>query len=257
MALRLSTALRNFMNRDGSLKRAMHGGVIKIYSGAQPANADAAVTGTLLATITDASLAHTNEVLSAGSVTLTGGAAGSIDTLTVNSVSIIDAAVPFNTSLNQTAADLAAKINSSLSTPEYSANASGAVVTIKASPGTGTGPNGFVVASTTTTLTKTDANMAGGVAAVNGLKLGSSLAGVIEKVAGQTWSGVGAAAGTAGWFRFCAAVADAGGLDSNAEYIRIDGAISTAGAQINMTNTSISVSATQTVSDFALTLPSA
>jgi len=51
MALIPSTGLRNKMLDTGSLKTIMAAGLIKIYSGAVPATADAAVTGTLLCTI--------------------------------------------------------------------------------------------------------------------------------------------------------------------------------------------------------------
>ena len=101
------------------------------------------------------------ETKSAGSVTLTGGAAGSINTVTVGGVNIISSAVPFNASLNQTATDLAAKINSSQS--NYTAGAAGAVVTITAVAGTGTIPNGMIVSATLTTITATFVNMTGGV----------------------------------------------------------------------------------------------
>jgi hypothetical protein len=47
----LSTALRNKLLDTGSLKTILAGGSIKIYSGAVPATADAAVSGTLLVTI--------------------------------------------------------------------------------------------------------------------------------------------------------------------------------------------------------------
>lgn len=255
MALRLSTALRNFLNRDGSLKRAFHGGIIEIYSGSQPVTADAAIAGTLLATITAGSGAHTDETRSTGSVELTGGGSGSIDTLTVDGVSIIDNVVPFNTSLAQTASDLADEINSSLSTPEYRASVSSQTVTIEAMPATGTTPNGLVVASTVTTITKTDNNMASGVDAVNGLKFGDSVAGVLSKLASQAWSGVAGASGTAGWFRFISAEDDAGAADSSAEKIRLDGSIATSGAQLNMSSTAIASGATQTINSFALTLP--
>lgn len=50
-----STGLRNYMLDTGSFKAAMAVGFLKLYSGAAPANADAAVTGTLLCTITIAS----------------------------------------------------------------------------------------------------------------------------------------------------------------------------------------------------------
>jgi len=255
MALRLSTALRNFLNRDGSLKRAFHGGIIEIYSGAQPANADAAATGTLLCTVTDASGAHTDEVRSVGTVELTGGGSGSVDTVTVDGVDILGDAVAFNTSLALTAADVAAAINANLSTPEYSASASDVTITIEAMPATGTTPNTLVVASTGTTITTTDGNMASGVASANGLKFGESVAGVLSKLASQTWSGVAGNSGTAGWFRFVGAEDDAGALDSDAEKMRLDGAIATSGAQLNMSSTAITSSATQTINSFALTLP--
>lgn len=257
MALRYSDGARNFLAADGSLKDMFQNGKIEIYTGAQPATANAAVTGTLLCTITDASAARTAEVLSTGSVTLTGGAAGSVDTLTVNGVDILGGAVPFNTSLNQTATDVATKCENLRSTTEYEVSASGAIITITARPGSGTAPNGFVVASTTTTITKTDANMAGGVAAVNGLKWGFSSAGVIAKLSTQTWSGVNAATGTAGYYRMYGSVADAGGLDSSAVTLREDGAISTTGAELNMASTALTATATTTITAWQRTIPTA
>lgn len=257
MTMRLSTAMRDFLNKNGSIADGLRNGHIEIYTGAQPTSADAAATGTLLCTITSSSGALTPEVLSSGTVTLTGGSSGSVNTLTVNSVEIMGVAVPFNTSLTQTAADVAAQINRYKSTPDYTATSSGAVVTIKALPGTGTSPNGFVVASTTTTLTKTDVNMSGGVAAVNGLAFDNSVSGVMSKLSTQTWSGVNAATGTAGWFRQYGSVADANALDTTATYLRIDGAISTSGAEMNLNSTAFTSGATTTLSSWSMTVPAA
>ena len=54
MALQLSTAARNFLLVTGDLTALLSGGVIRIYAGAVPANADAAVTGnTLLCVISN------------------------------------------------------------------------------------------------------------------------------------------------------------------------------------------------------------
>src|SRR5688572_30209971 len=111
MALRISKGLRNFLLVGGSLKHAFAGGKLLLYTGSQPADADAAVSGTLLNTYTDASGAHTAEVRSTGSVALTGGGSGSVDTLTVNSIEIMGSATAFNTSLAQTATDVCTKIN--------------------------------------------------------------------------------------------------------------------------------------------------
>lgn len=258
MALRLSTGLRNFMLQHGSIKQALQNGRIEIYTGAQPASADNAVSGTLLATLTKASGAFTAEVLATGSITLTGGGSGSIDSVTVNGINIIpQGAVAFNTSLNQTASDLADAINAGLSSPEYTASASGAVVTITAMRGTGTSPNGFVVTASLTTITASYANMSGGVAPVNGLTFASAADGVLAKNAAEAWTGVAVASGTAGWFRFYGSVADAGGLDSTASTIRLDGSIATSGGQLTMSNTVVSAGATQTGTSLTLTMPAA
>lgn len=51
MTIKTSTGLRGRILDTGSLKSRLALGFIKIYSGAEPATADAAVTGTLLSTI--------------------------------------------------------------------------------------------------------------------------------------------------------------------------------------------------------------
>lgn len=53
MAIKTSTGLRNGLLVTASLADIMGSGVIKIYSGAVPATADAAATGTLLVTISN------------------------------------------------------------------------------------------------------------------------------------------------------------------------------------------------------------
>jgi hypothetical protein len=255
MTFRLSTGIRNFLNKQGSIDDALRNGWIEIYTGAQPTSADSAATGTLLCTISNASGALTREVLATGSVTLSTGAAGSVNTLTVNGVEVMGVAVPFNGTLAQTAADVAAQINRNRSVPDYTASAAGAVVTISALPGTGTTPNGFVVASTVTTITKVDANMAGGVASVNGLKFDVASGGVMTKLATQTWSGVNGNSGTAGWFRQYGSVADASGLDSVGVALRIDGSVATAGAEMNLSSTTFTAAATTTLSAWGMTVP--
>src|SRR5690348_11578608 len=112
MAFRPSTALRNSLNTGGSMRSLMSNCVLKVYTGAQPANADAAPTGTLLVTFSKNGGSLTREVLATGSVALTGGGSGSINTLTVDSKEIMGSATSFNTSLIQTATDIVAKINS-------------------------------------------------------------------------------------------------------------------------------------------------
>lgn len=255
MTLKYSTAARNFMAGHGSFKDAFQNGRIEIYTGAQPATADAAATGTLLCTITNGSGTHTREVCSYGTVSLTGGASGSVSSITVNSVEILGATVAFNGTLTQTAADIAAQINAYHGYVHYIATSAAAVVTITAMPGLGTVPNGYVVTSTAATITKTDANMANGVAPVNGLKFGAPASTIISKLSSQTWSGTNAVTGTAGWYRMCGSVADASAADTGLIYFREDGAISTSGAELNMSSTALTATATTTVSSWDRTFP--
>ena len=255
MTLRISTAARTFMAGIGSYKDAFNNGRIEVYTGAQPATADAAVTGTLLCTLTANSGARTAEVLSSGTLTLSTGASGSVNTLTVNGLEIMGAAVAFVTDLPTTAAAVALQINTYHSYAEYIATSSGAVVTITAIPGSGTAPNTFVVAATYTTITGATGNMAGGVAAINGLRFGAPAGGSIGILPGQTWSGVNAATGTAGWYRRYGSVADTGALDSGLIYYREDGAISTAGAEWNLSSTALTIAAATTCNGSTLTIP--
>lgn len=100
-------------------------------------------------------------VAATGTVTLTGGASGSINSVTVNGVTITSGSVAFATDLSTTATNLAANITAHTSTPNYTAVAVGAVVTITAVT-TGTSVNGFAVVANATTITVTDTDMTGG-----------------------------------------------------------------------------------------------
>ena len=144
MTLKASTGLRNKILDTGSLSSRLNLGFIKIYSGSPPATADAAVTGTLLCTISNAS-----------------------------------------------------------------------------------GGTGLTFES-------------------------AAVAGVLAKKSSETWSGVNAAGGSAGYYRHVA-VGDTGASSSTEE--RVQGSIAVAGADMNLTNTTLSNGATQTVDYYTLTLP--
>ena len=255
MTVRISTGLRNHMLGGGSFKDAFEGGRMEVYSGTQPASADSAVAGTLLCTFTDNAGSWTAETPASGSVALTGGSSGSIDDITIDGVSILDTVVAYNTSLSQTAADLAAALNASATNKDWIASANSATVTLTARPGRGARFNGLTLATTATTITKTDSNPSGGAASVNGLKFDAPANGSISKRAGQTWSGTAAASGSAGWFRLYGPATDAGGADAAGTKLRYDGAIATSGAQLNVSSTSITKDAVQTISTFAPTMP--
>ena len=96
-----------------------------------------------------------------GTVSLTGGGSGSVDGITVDSIEIMSGAEAFDTDLTITAMNVVTNINANTSTPNYSATSLGTLITIK-SDIAGTSPNGFVVTSSTTTITTTDVNLSGG-----------------------------------------------------------------------------------------------
>ena len=259
MAWRLSTALRNQTLAQQSFADAMSNCFLKVYTGSQPATADAAPTGTLLCTYSKSSGAITREVLAVGTITLA-GTSGSANTLTMNGIEIMGAAVASDGTVAGTATLVANQINCNPANTYVVASTTGAtgVITLTAKPGFGALMNTWVLAGTGTTITLTQTTaMTGGVAAVNGLLWGQPTGGVLPKDSRQTWSGVAAATGTAGWFRFEAAVADAGALDSTAAVLRADGAVSTSGAELNLSSTAITVSTTNTIDTFTVTLPTA
>lgn len=258
MTVRLSTGARNGTANTLGLHGLFNRGYVGIYTGAQPASADAAVTGTLLGIVSAGSGALTKETRATGSITLATGAAGSVDTVTVGGLNIIpDGAVAFNTSLSQTASDLCDAINRN---GIMEASVSGAVVTLKGRPGTGV--TTAAVTSTLTTITASYVNMGSGVtgiAPVNGLIFGPAVAGVLAKLASQIWSFDGIAVGTAGWFRlFGSDTADTGGLLSGAPwYPRIDGSVAVTGGDLNLSNISITIGSPNTIDSCSLAIPAA
>lgn len=112
----------------------------------------------------------TPETLSSGTFTLSTGTAGqSVTSVRVGGVEILGAPVAWQVSDAYTAGLVAAQICGYISTPEYTAIVSaGAQVKIIAAAGTGTGPNGLVVAVTGTVTSTVNSSMAGGVALVPG-----------------------------------------------------------------------------------------
>jgi hypothetical protein len=101
-----------------------------------------------------------------GTVTLTGGGAGSVDMITVDGVNIMSGAVAYAVSLSNTATLVAANITAHTSTPNFTAAAVGAVITITAVDG-GSASNNDAVVVTTTTITATDTDMTGGGEAID------------------------------------------------------------------------------------------
>ena len=79
----------------------------------------------------------------------------------------------------------------------------------------------------------------------------SAAGGILSKDATETWSGVNAATGTAGYFRHVLS-ADAGGVSTTAP--RIQGTIAVAGADLNISSTALTSGATQAIAGYSVTV---
>jgi len=118
----------------------------------------------------------------------------------------------------------------------------------------GSQPNNADSAETGTklvTITLSSGAFSGG-SATNGLNFGEVASGILSKEAGEVWSGIGLADGTAGWFR---AYDNSYTTGASTSAIRFDGSVATSGSQFNMVSTQINIDATNTVTSVALTLP--
>ena len=259
MTVRLSTGARNGMAGRMGFAAMFNRGYINVYTGAQPASADAAATGTLLGTFTASSGALTKETRATGSVTITGATGGTINNITVGGLNIIpDGAITVS---GDTTTTLATKLETAINRNGImEARASGAVVTLYGRPGTGV--TTAAVTGSLTTATASYVNMGSGVAGVapvNGLILGVEASGVIAKPSDQVWSFSGVAAGTAGWARFYSSDgADSGILVSGAPwYPRLDGACGVGSGDFHLSTLSITVSMPVTLDTFSWTQPAA
>ena len=86
-----------------------------------------------------------------------------------------------------------------------------------------------------------------------GISFDSPIAGTISKAVAETWAGTALLTGTAGWYRLFEAGGNPAILSTTES--RVDGNISTSGANMNMSSTTITSGTVQTVSTFDVTLP--
>lgn len=86
----------------------------------------------------------------------------------------------------------------------------------------------------------------------NGLNLGVPSAGVTSKEALEVWSGVGLAAGTAGWFRYYDNSYTTG---ASSTAVRFDGVCGVGTGQLRLSSLTITLGATTTVDSGSITQP--
>lgn len=255
MAIKVSTGMANRIADRAGYRSVVTTGRLQIYSGVQPTNADTASNGTLLCTITNAAGTFTAETLPVWTITL-GGSAGSVDSIKIGGLELLGAAVPFTTDLTTTATALAAAITNSFTLVDYTATSTNEVVYISGPIGSGAALNAAVCAATSTTMSATVSNSGlpttAGVTAVNGLQFTYPATGGAFAKNG-TWSGLGVATGTAGWFRFLCDGSDAG-TGASTTFARLDGSLTVAGGSGDATidNTTISTGQQVTVTSFSM-----
>lgn len=267
MSKRISSAMADFIAGGGSWDAALSNGTLEFYSGTQPASADAAPTGTLLCVITKDGAAYTPETLATTTILLA-GAAGSVDSLTIGGIKLIDTAVPFSADEATTAAAVRDAINARRRIHRFVATATGATLTITAPKNSGDDFNGMAVSCSCTTMTATinggssttlgGAGATAGVSAVNGLLFKAPAAGKIEKAA-DTWRGKALTTNQAGWFRFKGhGLADTNGDDTTTKkFFRYDGSVGTVGTDMIASNVNFAEGADQTQSVFNITVSTA
>lgn len=121
---------------------------------------------------------------------------------------------------------------------------------------TGTQPTSADDAETGTKLVRITQGSAAFTSGVetNGLVMGNVTSYALKREDGEVWSGVGLATGTAGWARFYANTVVTG---ASTTALRFDMAVASSGAQLNMTNTSVTTGGTSTIDSVTLTQPAA
>ena len=259
MTIRFSTGLRNAQASGIGFQGALNKGYMHIYTGAQPASADAAFGSTLLGIITIGSAPLTKETRATGSVTITGATGGQISAITVGGLNIIPdgvvAAVVGDTAATAVALGEAVNRNAIME-----ARVAGSVVTLYGRPGTGVIT--AAVAGTLVTVTATYVAMGSGVtgiATANALILTYPSSGVISKPALSAWSMNGIAVGTAGWFRYYSSdTNDTGQLLTGAPwYSRFDGTCGVGSGDAQLSSLAVTSGSPHTVDVFTMAFTAA
>jgi len=256
MAPKHSTGLRNFLLGEGSVRKCFEDGVIKVYSGAAPASADAAIVGTLLCVFTKDSQpvsADEESTEKQALIDITVAGVGATVIVAINGVDYTYTVLAADDTLRKVARKVARMLHK---IPEIEAIAAasgdtdgkvavksriaGLSFTIAKGGGGGGGTATWSLTDNTIANARSDA-----------LQFGAPSNAVMQK-ASEVWSGVVLVNGTAGYFRLVRPSDD--GAQSTLQE-RIQGSISTSGADMNMSNVNLAAGATETIENFSLTIP--
>lgn len=259
MAEKFSTGLRNHMLGGRGFRECFADSVLKVYSGTAPTEADDATSGTLLVTITKSSgTASSKEhgVVAVNTITVpgvhvTGTYAVTVTVDGTTYTATFDAAAA-HANNDEIAQGLCWELNK---IPQ--------VMAICPTTGGATGVIGVACRIPGITLTIADgggtitfgaaaAILAGSRAAADTLQFKLQATGIISKIVADTWSGVIAVSGTAGYFRLVT-TEDLG--TDNVTDLRLQGNVSTSGAEMNLSSVGLVAGATITLSSFDVTFP--
>lgn len=231
------------------MRKAFSDAILNIYSAPVPATADLPSTGELLATITLAGGTVTHDevgVQMVEALQITNVTQGQANGCTINGATFTFSHTNGSESEDAIALALALLINANPMVPAVAIAVLHYVYIISKFPGEAI----TVVATgdTPPTLTHIVTNTRN-----DALHLAAPVAGVIAKESG-VWSGEIQATGTAGYFRLVRTMDDD---DDSATAIRLQGSISTSGAELNLSNLNLVDGATLTIDTFQLTEPAA
>lgn len=264
-----STGLRNQKLQSLSLRDIFNRGcaVLKIYAGAIPANADAAVSGTLLCTITnDGAVAKSKQKIRF--TPTVGSANGGVWGISLNGtlVTFTDDGSPTPTEIC-TGIYNAWRVASGLvaaTTPAYTVNNPDVYQKFAFTDNTGTldieSATAGVAFDYAASITGAGAGtgsvaMAVVTADAYGLRFEDAAdvtTGILEKLASQTWRGTNVTSGVASYFRL---VLDADSGAASTTDPRIQGQISTANSDLNLKSVQFETGDIQYISDFPVTAP--
>lgn len=262
MTIARSTGLVNFVASGGSVRQALQNCRLLLFGGTMPTgtgNADTGSSGVApLVTLTPSGGAYTPETLPKWRFTMS-GSAGSVDSIKIGGVEQLLAAVPFTTSLANTASLIAAAINTNGAVIDFTAVVTGAnsdEVAIYGPITSGAALNNLTLEVTSTTLTTTEINAGApetaGVNCVNGGSWGyvPSIGAVSKEV--TAWQGTIATGGTATWFML---VCDNDtGTSSSTTARRVIGSVGTSGADLNLSSVTLVAAATVAVNSWTLSV---
>lgn len=255
MSLKLSTGLRNFLAGEGTIRKAFEDAVLYVYGGTAPATVEEAPgTANLLYKVTKASdgvTAGDRSTSQLEKITIGhSGAPNAGDTvvLVLDGTTLTYVVLTADSSVTKVATKVARMLNDCAQVDAIATGADGVLYVQGRIAGVS-----FTLTegSCTGWLSATVATQVTAAARANTIQFGAPNTGVLSKSA-DVWSGVATASGTATYFRL---VTSSDGLDADANDMRIQGLVSTSGAECNMTNLNVVIGSTQTIETGFITIP--